>query len=119
MRDSSYQVKFDQRGNFIHAMVTGPNTAETVIRYMDEIKQECDRRDCYRVLIEEKLDGPRFDEMEIFSLIDNQSSAALGFFDALAYVDEQQQFELAKFAETVGPCDSECRRTTSTTDQEG
>ena len=71
MRDSSYQVKFDQRGNFIHAMVTGPNTAETVIRYMDEIKQECDRRDCYRVLIEEKLDGPRFDEMEIFSLIDN------------------------------------------------
>jgi len=101
MSDFPYQLTFDQRDNFLHAVVTGPNTANTVFRYMDDVRSECERRDCYRVLIEEKLDGPRFDEMEIFALIDEGSGIALGFFDAIAYIDEQQEFELARFAETV------------------
>ena len=101
MEDRNYQVDIRRHGNYLHAVVTGPNTAETVVAYMGDIRQACDANDCHRVLIEEKLEGPRFDEMEIFSLITEGSSDALGFFEAIAYVDEQQDFEVVKFAETV------------------
>jgi len=97
----SYAITYSQSPGFMHAVVTGRNTPETVIAYMNAIREECTRRDCFRVLVEEKLEGPRLDEMEIFSLISEGSSNALGFFDALAFVDEQQDFEIVKFAETV------------------
>ncbi len=97
----SYELTFEKRASFIHAIVAGDNSAETVIAYMNDVKQECEDRDCYRVLIEEKLEGKRMDEMQIFSLISEGSPDALGFFEALAYVDEQQDFEVIKFAETV------------------
>ena len=97
----SVTVNIEQRENFLHATVTGPNSPESVLAYMARIQAACQANDCYRVLIEERLDGPRFDEMQIFSLIQEGSPDALGFFDALAYVDEQQDYERTKFAETV------------------
>ena len=39
--------------------------------------------------------------MDIFSLISTGSGDALGFFEAIAYVDEDRDFEIVKFAETV------------------
>jgi hypothetical protein len=97
----SYQLDLKKRENFLHATVTGTNDAQTVLNYMNEVKNRCAAEDCYRVLIDEKLDGPRMDEMEIFAMISQGSPDALGFFEALAYVDEQQDFEVVKFAETV------------------
>lgn len=101
MPDTHYQLDIDRNGTFLHAVVTGPNTAETVFGYMAEIREACEAHDCRRVLIEEQLEGPRFDEMEIFSLISEGASDALGVFDAIAYIDEKQDFEIVKFAETV------------------
>jgi hypothetical protein len=97
----AFNIEYLDRSGYLHAVVTGTNTPENVLHYMSAIRAECERTDCYRVLIEEKLDGPRFDEMEIFALITEGSPDALGFFEALAYVDEQQDFEVVKFAETV------------------
>lgn len=97
----TYDVTFDRRSNFIHAVVTGRNTADSIIGYMNEIRDECEKQDCHRVLIEENLDGRRLDEMQIFDIISQGSADALGVFEALAYVDEQQDFEVVKFAETV------------------
>ena len=97
----AFDIQYQDRSGYIHAVVTGTNTPQSVFDYMSAIREQCERRDCYRVLIEEKLDGPRFDEMEIFSVITEGSPDALGFFEALAYVDEQQDFEVIKFAETV------------------
>ena len=101
MPDTRYQLDIDRQDTFLHAVVTGPNTAETVLRYMGEIREACDANDCHRVLIEENLVGPRFDEMEIFSLISDGAGDALGIFEAIAYIDEQQDFDVVKFAETV------------------
>lgn len=97
----SFDVAITQKSGYLYAVVTGKNTPDSVLGYMDAIRGECRRRDCYRVLIEENLDGPRFDEMAIFALITEGSPNALGFFEALAYVDAQQDFEMVKFAETV------------------
>ena len=97
----AFDIQYQDRPGYIHAVVTGTNTPQSVFDYMSAIREKCERTDCYRVLIEERLDGPRFDEMEIFAVITEGSPDALGFFEALAYVDEQQDFEVVKFAETV------------------
>lgn len=97
----SFDVSFERRRDYLCARVSGTNSAETVLGYMGAIKAKCEEEDCFSVLIEEKLDGPRLDEMQIFTLISDGSPDALGFFDALAYVDEQQDFDRVRFAETV------------------
>lgn len=97
----SYQLEIERHPTYLHASVTGQNSADTVIQYMSDIRAECEKQSCFCVLVEEKLEGKRLDEMEIFSLIGRGSSDALGFFEALAYIDERQEFEIAKFAETV------------------
>ena len=96
-----YKVTYDRRPTYIHALVTGTNSAATVSQYMADLRSECEKQACYVVLVEEKLDGPRLTEMEVFALITEGSTDALGFFEALAYVDEQQTFDISKFAETV------------------
>ena len=99
--DMSFELTTEKRDKFLFFRVTGPNEADTVLGYMQAIREECDRHDCYRILIEENLDGPRFDEMEVFALISSGSPNALGFFEAIAYVDAQQDFDVVKFAETI------------------
>jgi hypothetical protein len=99
--DMSFELNSERRGNFLHFQVTGTNTAETVLAYMAAIQETCNEQDCFRVLIEENLEGPRFDEMEVFALISEGSPDALGVFEAIAYVDAQQDFDVVKFAETV------------------
>ena len=96
-----FEVTCAEKSGYLHAIVTGTNSPESVVGYMNLIRAECRRLDCYRVLIEENLEGPRFDEMEIFALITDNSVGSLGYFEALAYVDLQQDFEVVKFAETV------------------
>jgi hypothetical protein len=97
----SYQLEIERHPTYLHARVTGQNSADTVIQYMSDIKAECEKESCFCVLVEEKLEGKRLDEMEVFSLISQGSADALGFFEALAYIDARQEFEIAKFAESV------------------
>ena len=96
----TYQIKIEKRPNFLHATVTGTNSKQAVIDYWNEIKIACDAHDCFRVLADEKLDGPRFDVMEVFSLISEGSMKMLGQYEAIAYIDRSMG-EMANFAETV------------------
>lgn len=96
----SYKVTFEDKPTYIHVTVTGSNSYETVSRYMSDIYEECRKQDCFRVLIEERLDGPRLDGMEIFSLASEGSAKWPGKFEAVAYIDENMG-DMAQFAETV------------------
>ena len=95
-----YQITFENRSNYFHATVTGTNSSEVVLQYMTEVLQECTRQNCFRVLIEEILVGPRLNPMEIFSVMSEGSMKALGRFEAIAYVDEIMG-DMAEFAENV------------------
>ena len=97
----SFKLTSEKRGNYLYFHVTGTNSPETVLGYMAEIQQRCEQHDCYRILIDENLDGPRFDEFDVFALISTNTPDARGFFEAIAYVDAQQDFDVVKFAETV------------------
>lgn len=96
----AYEIEFERRDTYIHATVTGSNSRETVTQYMDEVKAECNKRDCFRILIEEHLEGPRLETMDIFALITEGSMRVLGLFEAMAYVDVQMG-DMGEFAETV------------------
>jgi len=96
----NYKITFEDESTYIHAKVTGSNSHDVVLRYMSDVLEECDKRNCYHVLIEEQLEGPRLDGMEIFSLVSEGSMKALGKFEAVAFVDKNMG-DMAEFAETI------------------
>ena len=97
----SYELRFDQEPTYLHAVVTGTNSKETVAAYLDDIKRECVARNCFRVLIEERLDGERLGIMDVFEIAAEGSRRAPAQFKALAYVDVNAGGDLMRFAETV------------------
>lgn len=95
-----YEIAFHRHADYLHAKVVGKNSQDTVIQYMQDVRGKCREVDCFRVLIEECLDGPRLDTMEIFEMVATKSRSALGIFEAIALVDPEMG-DMAEFAETV------------------
>jgi hypothetical protein len=96
-----YKLSFAKKPAYLHAIVSGPNSAENVPRYLEEVMFECTVRGYQRLLIEERLDGPRLGTTQVFQLASEGSSRAHGQFTAIAYVDVNAEGDLMKFAETV------------------
>lgn len=96
-----YELKIEQKAGFLHCVVTGSNTAENVTRYMQEVMQECAARRCPRVLIEERLVGPRLGTMEVFTMVTAGSKRFHGLLEALAFVDVNADAGVMRFAEDV------------------
>ena len=96
-----YQLSITRKPTYLHAVVHGLNTRENVAAYLEEILTECKARDCYRVLIEQRLDGPRLGVMDVFELVAHGSSRARGVIQAVAYVDIYANSKMLRFAENV------------------
>ena len=97
----SYQLTITQKPAYLHAVVTGMNSKEHVASYLRDVLRECIARDCFRVLIEERLEGPRLNPMEVFEVASEGSRRAREHIEAIAYVDVNAEGKLMKFAETV------------------
>ena len=97
----TYKLTVNPKDDYLHAIVTGLNSRENVARYLDEIRRECAALNYCRVLIEERLDGPRLETMDVFDISSEASGRALGMFKAVAYVDVNAGSDLMHFAETV------------------
>ena len=97
----SYELTLNQKTTFLHAVVTGRNSRGNVTRYLEEVRTECVARGCVRVLIEERLEGPRLEAMDVFEIAANGSSGASAVLRAIAYVDVNASGEMMKFAENV------------------
>jgi len=95
----AYEVKVTQKPTYLHFIVTGQNSVDTIVRYFDEIHRECAARKCFRILIEECLDGPRLSIMDVFKIVQDESEKDRGFFKAIAYVDVNAKDNSMKFAE--------------------
>jgi hypothetical protein len=96
------QLTFIQKPSYLHIIVTGWNSVENIVEYFTEIHRECEARKCFRILIEERLDGPRLGMLDVFQIVEDESNKAKGFFKAIAYVDINARDDLMKFAEDVG-----------------
>ena len=97
----TYKLTIDEKPTYLHAIVTGQNSRENVAQYMEEILRECIAHNCFKVLIEERLEGPRLGTMDVFHIVSEGSSKAVGMLKAIAYVDINATNDLMKFAETV------------------
>jgi hypothetical protein len=97
----SYELTLYQKTTFLHVVVIGKNSRGNVTRYLEEVRTECVARGCVRVLIEERLEGPRLEAMDVFEIAANGSSGASAVLRAIAYVDVNASGEMMKFAENV------------------
>lgn len=97
----TYKLTIDQKSAYLHALVTGQNSRENIVGYLEELLHECAARKCSRVLIEKRLEGPRLAIADIFDIISENSKRALGMLKAIAYVDVYTTVDMLKFAETV------------------
>ncbi len=97
----SYKLTIKQKPSHLHVIVTGMNSWENVASYFAEIMRECMTRRAYRVLIEERLDGPRLGTMDVYQISADGADRARGLFEAIAYVDVNGSGRLMEFAETV------------------
>lgn len=97
----NYQLTIHQKPGFLHAIVTGQNSKEAVAGYLQDVLRECIARDCVRVLIEERLEGPRLGTFDVFDIAAQGSDHAIGKLKAIAYVDANAKSDLMQFAEDV------------------
>ena len=97
----TYKLTIEQKPKYLHAIVTGRNSKETVLRYLEEILRECSARSCFSVLIEERLEGRRLSTLDVFEIASKGGRRAFGKLKAIAYVDVNVEGDLMEFAETV------------------
>jgi hypothetical protein len=96
-----FTVTFTQKPTYLHAVVSGENSAENVRSYLKQIQRECKTRRCLRVLIEERLEGPRLGIVQVYRIVSEGTVRALGQIEVIAYVDVNAEGDLMKFAEDV------------------
>ena len=96
-----YKLTIDQKSGYLHVAVTGQNSSENVVQYMEEVIRECTARGCLRVLIEERLEGPRLGTIEVFGMVSKGSVRFQRSLEAMAYVDLNAEGDVMRFAEDV------------------
>jgi hypothetical protein len=95
----SYELKVLQKPAYLHFVVTGWNNKNNVLKYFEEVSRECGTRNCFRVLIEERLDGSRLSIMDRFEWAVQITDKYRGFFRVIAYVDVNAVEDSMKFTE--------------------
>ena len=83
----SYEIRFVQMETYLHVVVEGSNNRENVIAYIADVSRECNQRQCFRLLIEERLEGPRLGTLDVIAIISQGNIKELEKFEAIAYVD--------------------------------
>ena len=102
MSAQPYRLTIKQKVGYVHAIVTGQNSAENMKDYLEELLRECTARGYCNVLIEERLVGPRLGMYDIFQLASTMGERARGAVEAVAYVDVNAETDRStKFAEDV------------------
>ena len=97
----NYTLTIARKRGFLHAIVIGQNTKETVRGYLQEVRRECLVQNCLSVLIEERLEGPRLGALDVFDIAAQGSQQAVGKLKAIAYVDVNAEGNLMQFAGDV------------------
>jgi hypothetical protein len=97
----SYELTIIERPTYLHFVVTGENSRDTVAHYMEDVIRTCTQRNLPRALVEERLQGPRLGTIDVFCLSAAMSMRYSGTLKSLAYVDVHAVGDTMKFAENV------------------
>ena len=69
--------------------------------YLQGLIHECRLRGTARLLIEERLTGPRLGPVDLFDIAARGSAEAAGMLQAIAFIDVNAVDDAMKFAENV------------------
>jgi hypothetical protein len=97
----NYQLSITPKPGYVHAIITGRNSREAVEGYLAQLFQECAARRHVRILIEERLEGPRLGTIEVFDIASKGGQQSATPLQAIAYVDVNAEGDLMQFAENV------------------
>lgn len=97
----AYELTLAATADWLHATITGRNSIGNVDTYMKEVFDACWHAECSKLLIEERLEGPRLSMLDVFKVASKRAEAARGHLMAIAYVDHYAEGDQMKFAETV------------------
>lgn len=97
----SYELTIIEKPTYLHFIVTGENSRDTVAYYMEDVIRTCTQRNLPRALVEERLQGPRLGTIDVFRLSAAMSMRYSGTLKSLAYVDVHAVGDTMKFAENV------------------
>lgn len=82
-----YQIEFEKRPGYLRVAVRGPNTAETIGRYLADTHATCQRLAQKQVLIVVDLHGPGMSMLEVYKAVAAGFDVAAGSGIRAAYVD--------------------------------
>jgi|SRR6185436_13115324 len=98
-----YDFRVTPKCGYLHAVIVGDNTPETVQRYLRQIHESCASAKCPNILVEENLEGAGLDLGDIFGVVAEASRSVWPVVQRIAYVDLNHHHDLKnmRFAETV------------------
>ena len=96
-----YRLSYLSHLTYLHVTVTGENTVRNVSLYLEEMHREAVSRGAKRLLIEDRLIGPRLPIFDVFDIVSAASVRSAGVFDAIAFVEFHGSGELSQFVENV------------------
>lgn len=82
-----YTLRIEQKTGYLHARITGENTAEVTRAYVLELIDACRRAKCPAVLVEENLDGPRMGAGELYGIVHDLHAEFRSAIQVAAFVD--------------------------------
>jgi len=77
----TYHLTITQKPAYLHAIVTGGHSKANVVGFLRDVLRECADRHCFKVLIEERLEGPGLELLDVFKIVSRGSIEASGTDD--------------------------------------
>lgn len=97
----AYQLTVLEKPSYLHFIITGDATVEDALGYMAEGVEICKAKNCFRVLVEDRLEGEPMGMMDMIPLSRGAAGKALGVVEQVAMVDNISGGPLNKFAAQV------------------
>ncbi len=99
----AYTMEVMHKGDYLHVRVTGDNTPEDVVAYLERIRKICAEHKLSKVLIEENLAGPQFTTLDVYDVVSAVSRGVAPAIRYVAFADTNPAHDFAhiEFAETV------------------
>jgi hypothetical protein len=82
-----YRISIEQRPKYLYVTVTGDNSAQTIARYIADIRAACLSLRVNRVLAVVHLDGPAVSMLDLYKVVAASSDEAAGAGIRAAYVE--------------------------------
>ncbi|HEX9784726.1 MAG TPA: hypothetical protein VGA56_18615 [Opitutaceae bacterium] len=99
----AYTLSTLEKDGYLHFLVTGENSPESVASYLEECLSICRRKGVRIMLVEDALVGPDLDLDPLFQVIGKAADLAAGVIDLGCYVKTTpgHNAEIVRYGENI------------------